>query len=81
MAATLIGHGKCLRAMGRYANSETALLEAYQTLVASRGEDTDNARTVAGELASLYAAWDEAQPGAGHDLSREEWAARAGGTG
>jgi serine/threonine protein kinase/Tfp pilus assembly protein PilF len=76
-AAVLIGHGKCLRTMKRFPNSETTLLEAYQMLVASRGPDTANARTVAGELASLYAAWDEAEPGAGHDLSREEWAAKA----
>ena len=79
--AVLIGLGKCLRTMERFPNSETALLEAYQTLVASRGADDRNARTVAGELASLYAAWDEAEPGEGHDLSREEWAAKASGAG
>jgi tetratricopeptide (TPR) repeat protein len=73
MGAFLSKQGQHLAALRRYADSETALLEAHEILEASLG--AKDPRTVAAiqALANLYGEWHAAEPDTGYDAKAATW--------
>jgi len=65
--------GRALQGLGRFAEAESAMLEAHGLLVAERGESNGQTTRVAKSLADLYDEWHEAEPGAGHDAQADQW--------
>lgn len=68
--------GDCRTRAGQFAAAESALVEAHPLLVAGFGPAGDYTRRCESRLASLYAAWDAAEPGGGHGEKAAEWRAR-----
>ncbi len=79
LSIILLGHGDCQRKLGKFTGAELSLLEAHQIVAAQRGIDDSNTRRVAQALVRLYDAWNEAEPGKGHDRSANDWRNRGGG--
>ncbi|MCB9838542.1 MAG: tetratricopeptide repeat protein [Phycisphaeraceae bacterium] len=65
--------GWALQTLGRYAEAERAMLRSHEILAASLGESHAQTRQVAGHVAELYDAWDEAEPGTGRDALAAAW--------
>ncbi len=65
-------------AQERYEEAETPMIQAFKIYRDALGEEHGRTRDISGELAKLYAALHEADPGAGHDFERERWQRRAG---
>ncbi len=70
------GHGTSLLKLERYADAETALLEAHGILEAALGTAHKRTRDVVRLLADLHDAWHEAEPDAGHDAKAAGWRAK-----
>ncbi len=75
-AVFLMHHGRTLTAMERFVEAEDEMLEAYDSLFASRGAKHERTVKCIEHLAALYEAWHAAEPGAGHDARACEWNAR-----
>ncbi len=58
--------------------AEANLLEAHGIYLKTRGETHEDTQDCARTLADLYATWNSAEPGKGHDTSSAEWRSRAG---
>jgi serine/threonine protein kinase/tetratricopeptide (TPR) repeat protein len=69
-------YGSCLRALGRYAEGESMLLEARGIISRTFGENHEIANRMALDLERLYTDWHKAEPGKGYDLKAAEWKAR-----
>ena len=62
-------HGRALAALDRFEEAETALVEAYDLLDSSLGNEHDHTGRVVGYLADLYDAW-------GRPAKAAEWRAK-----
>ncbi|MEZ6233118.1 MAG: serine/threonine-protein kinase [Phycisphaerales bacterium] len=69
----LAWHGACLRALGRYAEAEPLVLEAHGIALRTLGPDEFITRDLARVLHLIYTAWNEAEPGQGHDAQAAQW--------
>jgi serine/threonine protein kinase/Tfp pilus assembly protein PilF len=70
-ASTRTGLGTTLRALNRFSEAEQELLEAERVLSASPASPR-RAQCIEA-LASLYGAWNQAEPGKGFDIKAERW--------
>ena len=61
----------------QFAAAEASLTEAYAIFMKTRGEAHADTHASAQALADLYAAWEKAQPGTGHDVNAAEWRTKA----
>jgi eukaryotic-like serine/threonine-protein kinase len=68
VALTQVELGRDLDALGRRLEAEVQLLDAARVL-----ESTAEFGYPASALAAFYTAWDESEPGKGHDLQAREW--------
>ena len=57
--------GRCLTVLERYAEAETALLEAHEVLTATAGADEAQTRKVIPDLVELYNTWGKPDEAAG----------------
>ncbi|MGW8267717.1 MAG: tetratricopeptide repeat protein, partial [Longimicrobiales bacterium] len=57
MGAARSAHGHCLGRVGRFAEGETELLAALQTVEAALGTDHPRNERIRSRLAELYRAW------------------------
>ena len=76
VAAFLVNLGKARTGLGKYSSAEPNLLEAEQIYVRVRGETSSDTRECWKALANLYAEWNKAEPGKGHDAKAGEWKQR-----
>ena len=73
IASFLMNLGKAHTGLGEFAAAETDLLEAQPMFVKSRSSRPVDTRECTRAIVDLYAAWDHAQPGKGHDGKAAEW--------
>jgi serine/threonine protein kinase/Tfp pilus assembly protein PilF len=73
VGAFLRHHGNTLLAMKRYADCETRLLEAHRILDEALGAGNDFTTSAVEDLITLYDAWDDAEPDAGHEAQGDAW--------
>jgi tetratricopeptide (TPR) repeat protein/tRNA A-37 threonylcarbamoyl transferase component Bud32 len=73
LARYLRNLGNARAALGRYAEAETNLLEAHDITERVPGPVAREVRSFPQALADLYAAWNSAEPGRGHDIKAAEW--------
>jgi serine/threonine protein kinase/tetratricopeptide (TPR) repeat protein len=71
--------GSALQTLGRFDEAADAMLEAHAILVAAIGEEHEQSRRVAADLAELYDAWHAAAPADGHDAEAAAWRDRLRG--
>lgn len=76
MGAFLSNHGKCLVALERCTEAESALLEAYDILQTAFGPEDQRTVNAIQALVDLYMAWHAAEPGQGYDAKAAEWRAK-----
>jgi len=60
----------------RFKAAEANLLEAHPVLLKGRGEKHKETLGCVQGLVELYGAWDQAEPGRGHDAKATEWRKR-----
>ena len=68
--------GRALAGLGRWSEAETELLEAERVLSTAKGVPPGRHKQCVEDLAKLYASWDGAEPGQGHDAKAVDWKAR-----
>src|SRR5262249_8990270 len=73
MGVTLLGLGRALSGLSRYADAESVLLEAYRVIDIAPKVHPKDLQSCTEALDSLYQAWDAAEPGKGHDVKRRQW--------
>jgi len=74
LASLLMSLGKAHTALGEFATAETDLLEAQVIFVKTQSPSRDNdLRECTRAVRDLYAAWNSAEPGKGHDAKSVEW--------
>lgn len=76
-AAYAVSLAKTLAAGGEFAQAEALMLDAHEVFVESLGEDHHRTVEMMEDLAAIYRAWDETDPGAGHEEKSARWLARA----
>ncbi len=72
-AGMLVTLSKVRMAQGEYAAAEANLLEAHGLFAQTPGPFPGRQLDCVRKLVDLYAAWHEADPGAGHDAAGAEW--------
>jgi tetratricopeptide (TPR) repeat protein len=72
----LLGHGRSLVGLGRYAEAEPVLLEAHQVLDAALDATDDRVVKAVRALAELYTAWHEVEPDKGYNATAAAWRAK-----
>jgi hypothetical protein len=70
------GVGVSLIGQGRFAEAETELLAAERIFATAQGVSPKRYATCLRNLVTLYAAWEKAEPGKGHDRSARAWQAK-----
>jgi hypothetical protein len=63
-------------ARGRFAEAESAMLEAHAILKDADGTDARRTQEMAAHLAELYERWDEIEPDADRDADAASWRTR-----
>jgi serine/threonine protein kinase len=76
IAVTQCDLGLALTRLARFAEAETLLLGAHETLNRTAGNQPRHERTAIQNLAELYTTWDAAEPGTGRAEKAAEWQAR-----
>jgi len=72
----LAGYGKCLTKLNRYADAESALLEAHRVYESAFGAEDKRTASSIQSLIDLYDAWDEAEPDEGYEAKAAQWRAK-----
>jgi len=67
--------GDCLIKLGRYADAEAELLEAYRVLKSTLGPQHERAIRTVRLLVTLYESWDGAEPNKAHGDNAATWRA------
>ncbi len=75
LAKLLTSLGRARAGLGEFAAAEPILVEAQGLWVATRGASHKDTRDCDQALIDLYAAWDAAESGKGHDAQRATWKA------
>ncbi len=73
----LLAMGRASAGAGKYPEAEALMREAHASSVAARPPGHRDLQRAAGALAEMYAAWNTAVPGQGHDRKASDWAGRA----
>jgi hypothetical protein len=76
LAIVRVGMGRRYAVLGRFSEAEAELLEAERLLAISEGGSPGYHRRAVQALVDLYAAWDQANPRAGHAAQAEQWRAK-----
>ncbi len=69
-------YGHCLTGLERYADAEAALLESYQILSNTFGDEHAQTVGTIKLLGKLYESRHTAEPGQGYDAKAAEWRAK-----
>ncbi|MBL0926830.1 MAG: tetratricopeptide repeat protein [Phycisphaerales bacterium] len=77
LAFALGWYGGALESLGRRAEAISMLTEAHGIISKLHGAGSPIARDMAGNLARIYRALDESEPGRGHDQRATEWLAKS----
>ena len=72
----LARYGRALMGLRRFADSETALLEALAIHETEHGSRHERTTQTVRWLVDLYTAWHEAEPGKGYDAKAAQWRAK-----
>jgi len=73
LANLLLNLGRAYSGMHEFSVAETKLLESHVIYLQSRGATHKETRDSMLAITNLYAAWDAAEPGKGHDIKATEW--------
>lgn len=73
---TRLNLGRGLTKAGKFAESEEFLLAAEEIFAGEGASARQLHQTTLQSLAKMYDAWDETEPGRGHDADAERWRAR-----
>jgi tetratricopeptide (TPR) repeat protein/tRNA A-37 threonylcarbamoyl transferase component Bud32 len=73
LAQYLLSLGSARLALGQYGEAEANLLEAHEIFERAPGPIANQAPRFRQALADLYAAWNSAEPGKGHEAKAAEW--------
>jgi tetratricopeptide (TPR) repeat protein len=76
VANTRLALGRTLAGLNRFAEAETALVEAERVLATAPGVSAGRHDKCVEALAALYEAWDKSEPGKGHAAKAEAWKTR-----
>ena len=73
----LVELGRARAGIAKFPEAEATLLGAHQATAAARPAGHRDLKRAAESLAEMYAAWDRADPGKGHETKASEWSGRA----
>jgi tetratricopeptide (TPR) repeat protein/tRNA A-37 threonylcarbamoyl transferase component Bud32 len=77
LLSSVCAHAGVLADLGRFGEAEAELLACERSMRSPDGEAPPGCRVVAGALARLYEAWQEADPGGGREAQAAAWRAKA----